>query len=220
MTTPTPVNPWTSRSDLLLAARQLSVLIAPYSVPIVTTLEDDTTGDLTIPTAFIPMGLHAKKTGGTLSNAQDINDIESHGHGTPTRQIPTKRTISLAFEPQETNRYNLEHYWGADWSDIAYSTTGGVVMGVPELPLNQHYRAVLLGKDDYNGDPIYLYWVGNKVNISKTQDEKLMDAEVVTYPYTLNFQSEDTLQQPILVGICGPGWDALRQATDAGFQGS
>lgn len=214
------VDPWTSRSDLLLAGRQLSVLIAPFTTPVLQTLEDPTTGALTIPDAFIPMGLHAKKTGGSLSNAQDINDIESHGRGTPTRQIPTKRTISLGFEPQETTRYNLEHYWGADWSAVAFSTHGGVVMSVPELPLNLHYRVILLGKDDYNTDPIYLYWIGNKVNISKTDDQKIMDSEVVTYPYTLNFQSEDTLDSPLLVGITGTGWDALRGDVETGFAGS
>jgi hypothetical protein len=214
------VDPWTSRSDLLLSARQLAVLIAPYSTPVLTNLEDPATGALTIPDAFIPMGLHAKRTGGSLSNAQDINDIESHGHGTPTRQIPTKRTISLGFEPQETTRYNLEHYWGADWADVAFSTHGGVVMAVPELPMNLHYRVILLGKDDYNTDPIYMFWIGNKVNINKTDDQKLTDAEVATYPYTLNFQAEDTTQSPLTVGICGAGWDALRSDQDTGFGGS
>lgn len=214
------VNPWTSRSDLLLSARQLSVLIAPYTTPVLQTLEDPTTGALVIPDAFIPMGLHAKKTGGSLSNAQDINDIESHGRGTPTRQIPTKRTITLGFEPQETTRYNLEHYWGADWSATQVSNPGGVVMAVPELPLNIRYRVILLGKDDYNAAPIYLYWIGNKVNINKTDDQKITDAEVVTYPYTLNFQAEDTLLSPILVGIAGSGWAALQHTTTTGFLGS
>ena len=214
------VDPWTSRSDLLLSARQLAVLIAPYTTSVLTNLEDPTTGNLTIPDAFIPMGLHAKRTGGSLSNAQDINDIESHGHGTPTRQIPTKRTISLGFEPQETTRYNLEHYWGADWADVAFSAHGGVVMSVPELPLNLHYRVVLLGKDDYNTDPIYMFWIGNKVNINKTDNQKLTDAEVATYPYTLNFQAEDTTQSPLSVGICGSGWDALRAAQSTGFAAS
>jgi hypothetical protein len=213
------VDPFTSRSDLLLAARQLSVLIAPFSQPVVTNVEDPSTGNLLIPTTFIPMGLHAKKTGGALSNAQDINDIESHGHGTPTRQLPTKRTITLGFEPQETTRYNLEHYWGADWSAVAHSAFGGVTMAVTELPLNIHYRVILLGKDDFNGLPIYLFWIGNKVNINKTQDQKITDAEVITYPYTLNFQSEDTLNSPLQVGMCGTGIQALIGVQDMGFVG-
>lgn len=211
------VDPWATRSDLLLAARQLSVLIAPFTTSVLTTLEDPATGNLTIPTTFLPMGLSAKKTGGSLSNAQDINDIESHGHGTPTRQIPTKRTIALGFEPQETSRQNLEYYWGGDWATVAKTTHGGVTMSVPELPLNKHYRVILLGKDDFNGDPIYLYWIGNKVNINKTQDQKMMDSEVITYPYTLNFQAEDSLQSPLLVGICGSGWSALSTAVPTGF---
>jgi hypothetical protein len=211
------VDPWATRSDLLLAARQLSVLIAPYTTSVLTTLEDPSTGALTIPTTFLPMGLTAKKTGGSLSNAQDINDIESHGHGSPTRQIPTKRTISLGFEPQETSRQNLEYYWGGDWATVNQSVTGGVTMAVPELPLNKHYRVILLGKDDYNGDPIYLYWIGNKVNINKTQDQKLMDSEVITYPYTLNFQAEDSIASALQVGICGSGWAELQTAVPAGF---
>lgn len=214
------VDPWATRSDLLLAPRQLSVLIAPYSTPVLTNLEDPATGALTIPTTFLPMGLAAKKTGGSLSNAQDISDTESHGHGSPTRQIPTKRTISLAFEPQETSRQNLEYYWGGDWATIAATTMGGVTMSVPELPLNLHYRVILLGKDDYEGQPIYMYWIGNRVNINKTQDQKLMDSEVVTYPYTLNFQAEDALKSALLVGMCGPGWSMLESNVPTGFLGS
>lgn len=214
------VDPWATRSDLLLAARQLSVLIAPFTTSVLTTLEDPATGALTIPTTFLPMGLSAKKTGGSLSNAQDINDIESHGHGTPTRQIPTKRTIALGFTPQETTRRNLEYYWGGDWDTVTHSVHGGVTMSVPELPLNLHYRVVLLGKDDYLGDPVYMFWIGNRVNINKTQDQKLMDADVLTYPYTLNFQAEPSLMSPLLVGLCGSGFEALKDVQDLGFLGS
>ena len=214
------VDPWTSRSDLLLAPRQLSVLFAPYTVPLVTTLEDPSTGGLLIPANFVALGLHAKKSGGSLSNAQDINDIESHGRGTPTRQLPTKRTISVGWEPQETTRWNLEQYWGADWSAVKASSHGGVVGAVPELPLNQHYRTILVGKDDFNGDDIYLYWIGNKTNVNKTSDQKLTDSEVMTYPYTINFQADDTLKQPLIVGICGPGWNKLQLANTTGFVAS
>lgn len=214
------IDPFTSRADLLLAPRQLAVLIAPYSASVLTNLEDPSTGDLLIPAEFIPMGLHEKKTGGSLSNAQDIADIESHGHGSPTRQIPTKRTIALGFTPQETTRRNLEYYWGGDWDTVTHSAQGGVTMSVPELPLNLHYRVILLGKDDYLGDPVYMYWIGNRVNINKTSDQKLMDADVLTYPYTLNFQAEASLGSPLLVGLCGSGFEALKDVVDMGFLGS
>lgn len=212
------VDPFTSRSDLLLAARQLGVLFAPYTTTLLDNVEDAATGGLSIPAAFIPMGLHEKKSGGSLSNAQDINDIESHGHGTPTRQLPTKRTITVGFTPQETHRWNLENYWGADWANVGLSAHGGFVAGVPELPLTTKYRCLLVGEDDFDGDAIYLFWIGNKVQINKTADQKITDAEVITYPYTVNFQADDVNKQPLLVGICGPGWDALQEANDgAGF---
>lgn len=210
----------TSRSDLLLAPRQLGVLFAPYTASIVNTLEDAATGNLSIPETFEVMGLHEKKTGGSLSNAQDINDIESHGHGTPTRQLPTKRTVQLGIAPQESTKGNIERYWGADWSSVNASAHGGFVGGVPELPLTTKLRCLLIGEDDFEGDPIYLYWIGNKVQINKTSDQKLTDAEVLTYPYTVNFMADDVNKMPILVGICGPGWEALQDLTDAGFSGS
>ena len=211
------VAPFTTRSDLLLGARQLAVLVAPYSVGPLTTLENPATGALSIPNAFVPLGLLKKSVGATLSNTPTINDIESHGKGTPQRQIPTKRVIQVGFNPQETNRYNLERYWGADFSSVTYSAQGGVAMAVPDLPINARYRVILLGQDDYQGSPIYLYWIGNRVNIAKTEDLALTDGDIADYPYTLNFESEDSLGSALTVGICGPGWKLLGQNVVTGF---
>lgn len=204
------------QSDLELAPRDLSVLVAPYlGNPKLTTLEDATDGSLLIPAYYISSGNFTKRGGVRLGNNPDITDIESHGKATPTRQLATKRPITLGFEPQETNRYNLERYWGADWSDVTPSAFGGVAMVVPDLPLNLKYRVILLGWDDFDGEDIYLYWVGNKANISKTDDQELVDSDVVRYPYTLNFQSDGG--SPLTVGICGPGWAALQEVTETGF---
>src|SRR5262245_5273259 len=130
----------TIRKNLLYAARQLRVVQWPYSVNLITTLHDPTTGALAVPDNGRVLGLHNKQQGGRLANAQTINDIRSHGVGGPVRQIVSQRDITLGLQPQETSRLNLENYWGADWSTVAVDASGGLTLPVPELPLNKLSR--------------------------------------------------------------------------------
>lgn len=211
------------QSDLELAARDLAVLLAPYdsSHPLLPTLEASG-GGLSIPDYYISVGNFTKAAGVTLGHSQDIADIESHGKGQPTRQLPTKRTITIGFEPQETKLVTLTLYWGTDWlSNVPdLSPSGGFAEAIPDLPLNLKFRAILLGWDDFNGDDIFIYWIANKVNVSATSDQELVDSNVIRYPYTLNCQADDENQSALTVGICGDGWEALQLVADPGFTGS
>lgn len=211
-----PITTYAGRqSDLELAPRDLSVLVAPYLGTSPLTNLENNTGDLLIPPAFITSGGFTKRGGVRLTNSPDMADIETHGESTPSRQLVTKRPITIGFEPQETHRYNLERYWGADFSSVTPSAHGGVAMVIPDLPLNLKYRVVLLGWDDFDTLDIYLWWIGNKCNIAKTDDQEMVDSDVLRYPYTLNLQSFNG--SPLTLGICGPGWAALQEANDTGF---
>lgn len=205
------------RKSLLLGARQLTVMQWPYTAPPITSLHTSGSTALTLPAGGFPIGLIAKKTGGKLANDQTINDIESHGVGGPVRQLATKRVISVGFEPQESHRHNLENYWGTDFSSVAPDAQGGVTMSVSDLPQNRFCRIALIGKDDNNSNLIYVCWIGNRVNISKTDATSLTDAEIATYPYTLNFQTDDAVGSPLIIDIFGPGWTAVQSQADAGF---
>jgi hypothetical protein len=205
------------RKSLLLAPRQLDVVEWPYSAPPITSLHTAGSTALTLPTGGFPIGLIAKKTGGKLANDETINDIESHGVGGPVRQVPTKRVISVGFEPQETHRHNLQNYWGTDFSTVVPDAAGGVTLTVSDLPQNNLRRIALIGIDDINGSPIYICWIGNRVNIAKTDAQSLTDAEVATYPYTLNFQTDDAVGSPLVIDIFGPGWTTIQSQADAAF---
>jgi hypothetical protein len=205
------------RKSLLLAPRQLAVVRWPFAASPITSLHTTGSTALTLPTGGFTIGLHAKKTGGKLANDQTINDIESHGVGGPVRQIATKRVINLGFEPQETHRHNLEHYWGTDFSGVVPDTAGGVTLQVSDLPSNTLHKVALIGKDDFNGQAVYICWIGNRVNISKTDAASLTDAEVATYPMTLNFQTDDVTGTPLIIDIFGPGWTAIQSFADAAF---
>jgi hypothetical protein len=113
-------------------------------------------------------------------------------------------------------------YWGTDWMINAptLSATGGFAEAIPELPLNLKFRCILLGWDDFNGKDIFLYWIGNKVNVSATSDQELVDSNVVRYPFTLNCQTDSETDSALTVGICGEGWDEIQTLNETGFGGS
>src|SRR6478752_6066012 len=211
------------QSDLELAARDLAVLLAPYdaSAPLLPTLEA-VGGALDIPDYYMSVGNFTKAGGVTLGHSPEINDVESHGKASPTRQMASKRVITIGFEPQETKLVNLALYWGTDWLSNAptLSLHGGFAEAIPELPLNLQFRAILLGWDDFNGEDIFVYWIANKVNVSATSDTELVDSNVIRYPYTLNCQADDQTQSALTVGICGPGWETLQETNETGFGGS
>lgn len=205
------------RKSLLLAPRQLEVIQWPYSAPPITSLHTAGTTTLTLPTGGFTIGLIKKSVGGKLDNAETINDIESHGVGGPVRQLPSKRVISIGFEPQETHRRNLQNYWGTDFSTVVPDAAGGVTLPVSDLPQNNLSRIALVGIDDANSQPIYICWLGNRVNIAKTDPQSLTDAEIATYPYTLNFQTDDAIGSALIIDIFGPGWATVQSQADAGF---
>lgn len=211
------------QSDLELAARDLAVLLAPYDEthPLLPTLEASA-GGLSIPAYYISVGNFTKSAGVTLGHNQDINDIESHGKASPTRQLASKRAITIGFEPQETKLVTMTLYWGTDWLSNSpnISVHGGFAEAIPELPLNLKFRTILLGWDDFNGEDIFIYWIGNKCNVSATSDTELVDSNVIRYPVTLNCQADDENQSALTVGICGPGWESLQDVADPGFGGS
>lgn len=214
-------NPDVTRRDLLLAPRKLRVIQWDYSVPLIEIVHDTATGALKLPDDGVVVGLHEKQSGGRLANAVTINDIRSHGVGGPTRQLPTQRDVTCGLVPQETNRQNLENWWGVDLSNVTPDASGGVTFGVDELPDVFLKRTVLLGKDSWQGLPIYLAWIGNRTNVSERSEAQLTDSELATYPYTINFQGEDELLgQPVIVDIFGPGWAAIQDSgVDTGFGG-
>lgn len=208
----------TVRKDLLFNARKLAVVQWRYSVPLITTLKNPTTGALVLPDNGYVVGAHRKQRGGDLANAQTYNDIMIHGSGSPALKIPTERRLSVGVEPVELNRINLQNWLGADFSAIAADAAGGVHLPVPSLPINMLSRVALIGRHTYNALPVYLVWVGNRVDVSDTGNSSLTDAEVASFPYTFNFQDVEQLNdEPVFVEIFGEGWELMQQNADAGF---
>lgn len=212
-------NPDLTRRALMFASRKLRVVQWDYSIPLIESVHDPLTGVLELPDDGTPIGLLDDQQAARLANTININDIRSHGEGGPTRQIPSERDINIGITPQETNRANLENWWGVDLSSVEPDASGAITFGVDSMPDVFLKRTVVYAKDTYQGLPWCMAFIGNRTNISARNEQSHNDDTVPGYPYTINFQGEDELQgQPLIVDIFGAGWAAiLDSGVDTGF---
>jgi hypothetical protein len=212
------------QADLELAAVDAAVLLRPLAsnAPI-TTLEASGGGldvtKLNTASGFVTVGNWTKSAGVKLTNSPTINDIKSHGKGSPTRQIASEAEKSITYEPQEFKLINMQTAWGFNPSDVKGPTaTGGVRIYIPELPANLLFQAVLLSWDSYNGLDIFRYWIANRANVGKRSDDSMVDSDVDKLGVTLNFTSHAALPgTPVIFGVCGAGWLSLLNSTTSGF---
>jgi len=209
------------QSDLELAGRELAVLMVPFvgSSPLLN-LELSGTGGLD-PAKFtnlISVGNFTKKDGVKLSNNPTINDIKSAGKGSPTRQIASESAKGITFMPQELKAINVQNYWGIPASSFTTpSSTGGVTVGIPDLPANLLWRVVLLGYDDYNGEDVWLYWIANKASVGKRTDQSIVDSNVLEHGVDLTFLVDNAVNVPVVFGVCGQGWQTLNTLNTSGW---
>lgn len=210
------------QSDLELASADCAVLLRPVTsaAGILTDLEDGSEGGLDATligagSGFITVGNWTKRDGLKLSNNPTVNEIKSHGKGTPTAFIPSESEKSITYTPQEFKLINLKNAWGFNDSAVsAVSSKGGYTVQLPELPATLYWQAVLLSWTTYGGEDIYKYWIFNKAVVSKRSDISLMDSDVITHGVTLAAQTHPALPGvPVIFGACGAGVSALASVT-------
>ncbi|MCX8559772.1 hypothetical protein OS122_02515 [Mycolicibacterium mucogenicum] len=211
------------QSDLERAATDAAVLLKKYTPasPPILTLGAAGTGDLDVAKLadFTTVGNWTKSGGVSLTNNPTINDVKSHGKGSPTRQIASEAEKGIVFEAQENVKYiNLQNQWGFTDDAVTIAAAGDIVIDIPELPADILWQAVLITKDVYLGQPLYRYWIGNKANVGKRADQKQTDGDVDTLNTALTFQPHPALPGvPVKFGICGPGWLLMNANNDTGF---
>jgi hypothetical protein len=196
-------------ADLTIAALNCAVLLAPYTVDPVLTLESATDGGLDVPAEYLSVGHFEKKAGVTLTNKIDSTDIEAYGEPEPIRTIISKRTTSFDFSMYQNQKNVLELFWAADFSGVTASDFGGIVLEAPPVPKNIYYRAIIVGLDDRNDREIWPYWLLPKVKLSDVDNQKLNDDGVIEYHPTLTAFKDGTTGYSVAQGFAGPGWRDL-----------
>lgn len=204
-----------AKNELVLADLHLAVLFAPYTSPVLTSIEDPATGGLIALPDYRSAGLIEKGAGVDLGNDTQSSDIEAYGSAEPVRTIINKRTTSIKASFLETNITTLETYWGTSFSNVVPSVHGGVVLQAPALPKNTYYRMILIGQDDVNDSPLYSYWIMPRVKLDSVDNQSLKDDGAATYDLTFKAFTDSVAGFSVAQGFCGPGWAHL--VSRAGF---
>lgn len=204
-----------AQADLAIAPLNLTVLLAPYSTTPALTLESPVDGSLTIPVGYKSVGHFEKQAGLTLGNEFDSKDVEAYGEPEPIRTIINKRSTTFDFSMFQNQRNVLELIWTEDFSAVAPSAFGGVVLEAPKTPKNMYYRAILVGMDSRQNRELWAYWLLPKVKLDKIDNQTLNDDNVIEYKPTLKAFRDDTVGYSVAQGFAGPGWRDI--VATAGF---
>lgn len=203
-------------ADLALAPLNLTVLLAPYGATAAATLESPTTGELVVPAQYQSVGHFQKAAGLNIMTDMSSQEIEAYGETDPIRTIISRRKTSFDFTMFQNQRNVLELMWATDFSAVTPSSFGGVVLQAPARPQNKLYRAAVVGQDDRDGNPIWVYWLFPKVKLDSVDNQTLSDDGVLEYKPTLVAFKDDTLGYSVAQGFAGPGWRDI--VDEAGFR--
>lgn len=211
------------QSALELVAADAAVLLAPFvgTTPL-TNLEAAGGGldaaKVGAASPYESVGNWTKDEGVSLLNTVTVNDIKSHGKGSPTRKITSEAAKGIRYTPQELKLINLQNAWGFPVSAVsAPSAHGGITIAIPELPYDILWRAVLLAWDSFNGHDIIRFWIANQARVGERQDQQMVDSNVDRLGVSLSFETDPAVGVPVIFGVCGQGWQELNTVANTGF---
>ena len=204
-----------AKADLVLAHLHFAVLFDSIKNEAAITLEDDATGDLSVPVTAESAGIIEKAAGVSMTHEMDSTDIEGYGEADPVRTIISKRSVKFEAKFLETNKTVLEKFWGTVFDDtnLDVSETGGVTIKAPSLPKNTFYRAYLVATDDVNGEDLYAYYVMPRVKLVNVANQDSKDNDAVSFTLTFQAYRDAEVGFSVLQGWCGPGWRKLVHKT-------
>jgi hypothetical protein len=166
-----------------------------------------TTGGLTVPTGYLPVGVVTKGDGASWSRDQETSDVESFGYAEPTRRDITKDVTGLGFTMQESKKNVMEMHHGLDLSAVTTDVDGNFYFDKASRPAPRKYRVLAIGKDGDGPDAIYVArWLPN-AQVTENGEQAWSEGDEVKYPATLTGYTDQTFGTSFREIWGGPGLD-------------
>lgn len=203
-------------TDLEIGALDWAIALAPQSVAIPTSYTDSS-GVITPPVGFVPVGNLDKKAAVKIASAITSTPVETYGEQTATRIIRKSRDITVDFTMQQTSLIVLSAYWGQDFTGTTSDPSSGEThLVINETSHNVEYRLVMIGFDGEDAAEIYTIIDAPRATLSKSGDITTNDDGIAMYPVTLQLLKDtSTYNYATRITYAGPGWKPLAPA--AGF---
>lgn len=167
-----------------------------------------TAGGLVIPSGYKHVGLVRKSDAAAFARDIDTADVESWGHGEPTRRDINKDVTTLKFVMQESKKAVFELYNQVDLSANVPTADGNIVMDKPTSPTAREYRALVVSKDGGGADTIYFARWLPLVQVTNVEDQTWGEDDEVNYGVTLTAFTDPAVKTAVRELWGGPGLDA------------
>lgn len=133
---------------LVRKALRVVVAFAPFSAPPLTSIVDDTTGELVaLPTEFKVVGW-TSEDGITWPRETEVSDIYGHGAFEPLRSDIRRSTKQLTVTPIEDNKVVEELYLGQSLDAAVTSLNGNeTTYDEPQVPVYPYGRLIAIARD-------------------------------------------------------------------------
>ncbi|AXH70411.1 major tail protein [Gordonia phage Daredevil] len=182
--------------------------------------DEFTTGALaefTVPTGFSSLGLTSRDGSPTFTPETETSDVDSWGLLEPSRSDIIRRTTSVAWTSQETNKKVLGLYHNADLTAVTSdATTGETHVVDPTSPDIIYHRAIFVGIDGTGANAIYILKICPRFHITEVGEQQWGAENAVEYPFTGSAKVDEDLGYAVMTVFGGPGWKKI--AVAAGFQ--
>lgn len=190
--------------ELLLAAIDFALLLAPYGTEIPERLTNEDGEILALPEGWFTVGECEKKAGVDLAPDMKIEGPEGYGSRGRRRDFVTDETFTIDVTAQETRLQTLKAYY--DLAEGDYKEGVGFFAKKRRAARVPEYSAILIGYDGEPGKEIYPYFIYPKVTMEKKGKQSWSETDAIKYPYTLGAKEDAEYGSLFGFGIAGKGF--------------
>lgn len=190
--------------ELLFAAIDFALLLAPYGVKIPDRLTDDSGKILPLPDGWFTVGECEKKAAVELAPDMKVEGPEGYGSRGRRRDFITDETFTIDVTAQESRIQTVNAYY--DLAEGSYKKGVGFFAKKRRAARPREYSGILIGYDGEPDKEIYPYFIYPKLTIEQKGKQSWSETDAIKYPYTLAAKEDATYGSMFGFGIAGPGF--------------
>lgn len=205
---------------LVRKALDTIIAVAPMSEPALTSILDDTSGDLApLPANWAQLG-RLSEDGTNFARETELSEIFGHGSVDPARSDIRRSIKRASFTLLETRAEGIRLAQGVeDLGETSSLTTGGtteVTWDETSAPTYPYMRLVAVARDITDAGEIYIARHALRCKVTEVGEEVWSDQDqAMTTPLTFTFYVDETEGTPLRHFRGGPGYGQIVE--DEGF---
>lgn len=191
----------------IFKATTSALFIAPLSSPLVDSVFDPATGEMTeLPAGYKPVGWVDGDDGITWGRETETSEVIGHGSAFPVRTDITQDTTTVQCKFLETNAVTLGlAYNHTDVPGTLDHANRTITVDQALTPPKLNYRFVAIGRDGAGADAIYIVRHLPSATISEYGEQTWNNEDAPGFDVTLSAEPDDEAGFAVRNMFSGPG---------------